>query len=318
MNESSLPPEEILLLEHYTSIEYFGELRAVWGKLISHLEMCLTNFMGNLPADYRSRPLPEQADIVWGERVLPNFRETFQGLCSGYIKLSHGDASGLHFAHGPLSDFKGQSDFWADWMSPPDQNTYGDLLNTAVSMASNICASEGAYWNPVDLRANADEIGNLQIPKIWNSYRIKSNVSVISGAKTSQDGVYVPDVEQSCPQFLSKKYAQAPEAIVLVRMDALLSPASGEKYGEQPVYRKEPCTWYLVERTPGGMEIASMPSLIGKETHRLLAGDSCREAGYYFTPSRKDSRRKFEKDEIMPDFNTGYGATIWQWDSNQS
>ena len=74
----SVRPKEIFLLERYVSLESFGQLRDTWGQMIEHLEKCLALFEHDLPANYRSRQLPEQPDIVWGGRVLPIFRNTFQ------------------------------------------------------------------------------------------------------------------------------------------------------------------------------------------------------------------------------------------------
>jgi hypothetical protein len=309
-------PQEIYLLERYTSLQYFGELRDTWGTMVSHVEACLASFMQGLPPDYRARPLPEQPDIVWGERVLPNFRDTFQGLCAGFIMLSHGDMAGLHFAHGPVGDFKGQMDFWAGWMQKADQNLYGTLLNQAITMAGNITRTEGAYWRPLSLSHYSGQRGPLNPPAQWPAYRINRNVSVVTGEKTRKNGIYVPDIDRSCAQFLSTKYAKAPSASVLVRFDDLLHPITGEKYGEQPVFEERSCAWYLVERT-ADVSAPDAPTALSASLHRIAAGEICPETGFYFTPARRDSRRSFQQGEVMPAYETTYGTTIWQWDSNQ-
>jgi hypothetical protein len=242
-------PQEIYLLERYTSVEYFGELRDTWGKLVSHVDACLAAFIQNRSLNYRSRPLPQQPDIVWGEHVLPNFRDSLQSLCSGFVKLSHGDMAGLHSAHGPMGDFKGQMEYWSGWMPKADQYMYNDLLKKSVTMASNITTTEGAYWTPGSLSNYSEHRGPLNPPAQWPAYRINRNVSVVTGEKTEKNGIYVPDIDRSCAQFLSTKYAKAPSASVLVRFDDLLHPITGEKYAEQPVFEERSCTWYLVERT---------------------------------------------------------------------
>ena len=96
---------EIFALESFSSPAYFEKLRDTWGALVKHVEDSLANFMNQPPADYSSRELSHQPDSVWGERVLPNFRATFQTLCDGYVMLSHGDLGGLNFANGLLNDF---------------------------------------------------------------------------------------------------------------------------------------------------------------------------------------------------------------------
>ncbi len=90
-----LIPQEIHLLERYSSLEYFGLMRDAWEAMVRHCEDCLQRFMRNLPADYRRRPQPLQPDVVWGELVIRNFRDTMLDLFDSYIELSHGDANAL-------------------------------------------------------------------------------------------------------------------------------------------------------------------------------------------------------------------------------
>ena len=50
---------------------------------------------------------------------------------------------------------------------------------------------------------------------------------------------------------------------------------------------------------------------------RVEAGKTCPQEGYYFTPSKVDSRRLFKNGETMPELSSGAWVTIWQWDVNQ-
>ncbi|MGQ5525684.1 hypothetical protein ACUHMQ_20900, partial [Chitinimonas sp. PSY-7] len=38
---------------------------------------------------------------------------------------------------------------------------------------------------------------------------------------------------------------------------------------------------------------------------------------HWFTPAKTNSRRLFKHGETMPEIESGYGATIWQWDMQQ-
>jgi hypothetical protein len=51
---------------------------------------------------------------------------------------------------------------------------------------------------------------------------------------------------------------------------------------------------------------------------RCEAGEPCPRAGWWVTPAMSDSRRRFREGEVMPDLNSNYGTTIWQWDDNQT
>lgn len=71
-----LRPQEIYLLERFSSKEYYMQMQDAWAAMLEYLEDCLQRFMRRLPPNYRRRPLPEQPDIAWGGTVLPNFRNT--------------------------------------------------------------------------------------------------------------------------------------------------------------------------------------------------------------------------------------------------
>ncbi|HEY4317383.1 MAG TPA: hypothetical protein VGN04_07260 [Herbaspirillum sp.] len=258
---TQINPQEIYLLERYTSLEYFGELRDAWGKMIKHLECCLDEFMRNLPLDYRNRPLLEQPDAVWGERVLPNFRSTFASLCEGYIQLSHGDFGGLGAANGPMSDFKGQTDYWSGWMTREDENIYGEFLNLAVRNAGNIQLTEGAYWDAgtLSIRYHVPSRGPLNPPATWPAYRLVPSITVETGVHIPQSGIYLPNIDNSCAEFLSKEYDVAPKASVFVRTEDIINPKTKLKYDERAVHEKHPCIWTLVERISDTSSKSAMP-----------------------------------------------------------
>ena len=313
-------PQEIFLLERYTSIEYFEKLRNVWGEMILHLDKCLGAFMANLPPNYRNRPLPEQPDIVWGDHVISNFRDTFKLLCDGYIKLSHGDIGGLAYASAPLSDFKGQMDFWSAWMNEQDEYHYRELLMKAVVFSGNIQRTEGAYWNPRALSEdyNVNARGELDPPKEWPRYRLRTDRNVKSDSPVIHAGFYIPQIEHSCAQFLSTSYPRTPQANIITGKRDLFHPTTGEKYAEEYIYEKSACVWILVERhTDIDNENISSTMAIQEPAIRLMAGEICKNPGYYFTPAKINSRKLFNTGNIMPTFKTDYGTVIWQWDVNQ-
>lgn len=307
-------PQEVFLLERYISADYFGQLRDVWGQMIAQVEASLDRFMSNIPMDYRNRPLPEQPDAVWGERILPNFRDTFQYLCDGYIRLTQGDVFGLDFCHGPLNDFKGQLDFWAEWMEPAEHDKYHKLLMTAVTMATNIRATKNALWEPTDLGSDymPEVRGPLAPPSAWPVYQINSKVVVTSGSMPLISGVYVPSVSESCAEFLSCDFGPAPEAKVLLGKTV---PDDDEEEMRN-IIESCPCEWFLVERI-ANVPTTISPSLLRLQNYRIPAGSQCPESGYYFPPARASSRRHFEQNEIMPGFDSDYGLIIWQYDVDQ-
>jgi hypothetical protein len=318
MTPSHINPQEMYLLERYISLDYFSELRDTWGMMVSHVESCLQLFMQNIPLDYRSRKVPEQPDVVWGEHVLPNFRDTLQHLNTGFIMLSHGDYDGLKYCHGPSNDFRGQREFWSGWMTESQRSEYFRLLGKSDALATNIIRTEGRYWDPTDLTTRCDPKGRglLEQPEHWPVYILNQSVSVPSGTRVAKAGVYVSDLDSSCAQFLNSKI-DAPLGKVLVEVRDLFSPISGQKYDQELVIKTEACAWYSVERTSEIRRLHAEPPTTIAILNRTEAGYPCKETGYYFTPSRADSRRHFSRGELMPDCANGYGTTIWQWDANQ-
>jgi hypothetical protein len=49
----------------------------------------------------------------------------------------------------------------------------------------------------------------------------------------------------------------------------------------------------------------------------ILGGQPCPKAGWWFTPAKANSGRYFKEGELMPDFKSDYGLTIWQWLESQ-
>ena len=315
---SKINPTEIYLLQAYSSPEYFAKMRDIWGEMVEHLEACLRDFMLNLPADYRSRQLPEQPDIVWGERVLPNFRDTYQGLCDGYIKLTHGDYSGLSYASGPMNDWKGQSEFWSDWMTEAQGDRYAELLHRATRIAQNIHATYHAYWDPDEITNPSIVEDTVTVPDRLPIYRLDTQTSVNTGEQPAKIGIYVPDIDGGCPQFLHPRPQGAPPASFVVGTVPIVHPETKVVYGHKNTLGSAPCRWTLVtiaDDQPERSEAA--PPAFAQPSGRVAAGEKCPTAGYYFTPARIDSRRWFEQGETMPEFKQDYGATIWQWDQSQ-
>lgn len=313
-----LDPQEIFLLERYTSLQYLGQLRDNWHELLEFVESRLSQFMQNLPPDYRNRALPEQPDIVWGEQVLPNFRDTFDSLCSGYIKLSHGDLDGLNSAHGVRSDFKGQLEFSAEWMGEEGVRTYRHLLSQALVRASNIISTLGAYWSAGTLSPGytPEDRGPLDAPDTWPGYALDPSTTARTGQPPPRPGIYVPDQSNSSAQFLGPDIDEAPECSIFLGMQSLYIPGTSENYGEEALHQTAPCTWTLVKKVAHQRKITSLNAPQDFQ-RRVASGELCPEDGYYFTPAQLNSRRKFKRGETMPSLNSQYGATIWQWDSDQ-
>lgn len=308
-----LIPQEIYLLERYSSLEYYGLARDAWEDTVKYVEASLEKFMRNLPADYRSRRQPLQPDIVWGQRVLPNFRDTLQFMYDGYIKRSHQDWSCYQgFQGGIDGDIRGQREFSFDWfdeVEPGGIEKYSDLLHKAGSYAHPIWRTAGAYWNvgALSFRYNVDACGPLPDVSEWPKYRLNPQVSVYTDEPVPRTGIYLPEIDDSCAQFL-------------IAGDPADKANVGYDTERMQRVSREPTRWVLVERVPG--ETVPFEKGLGPiETAplRIAAGRQCLRDGYWFTPARQGSRRYFKQGDTFPEIEgSSYGATFWQWSPDQA
>ena len=312
-----LIPQEIYLLERYTSIEYFGDMRDAWQTMLDFAERALDVFVHHLPADYRKRPLPYQPDITWGEVVLVNFRDTQQYLNEAFIKLRHGDLKALYEAGSVLSDeISFRRDYSAEWMSEPQvidlmpgtENEFYELLGLPGDFALNIESTVQQSWTIDDLRDDyvPGARGPLNPPPEWPTYRTNPAIRVATNAPVPRSGIYLPDADESCAAFLIAGEEAAVASI---------------GYNPDTMQRasKADTIWTFVERVAdigGGVPGAADPIRAGIRL-RCEAGGPCPRAGYWFTPARDHSRRRFAQGETMPAIASDYGATIWQWDEKQ-
>ena len=301
-----LIPQEIYLLERYTTLEYFGEMRDAWDAMVTLAENCLAEYVRHLPPDYRSRPLPEQPDITWGEVVLPNFRYTRQSLMGSYIEISHGDMDALGSAGNVRSAVTGQqSDYPPFWMTDEQQSKYYALMGVASEHARNISATVDATWKAGNLAAryHAPSRGPLNPPQ-WPTYRLNPSIKVITGKAVPKTGCYLPEIDDSCAAFMIAGEEAWPANV---------------GYDETTMQNisEDPTTWTLIERV-SDTGVPSTPSLTDAVRLRCAANHPCPKEGWWFTPAKADSRRHFKQGETMPDLGSAWGSTIWQWDENQS
>lgn len=318
MPATPLTAHECVLLEHYTSLDYYRRLRDTWEAMVKHVETLLERYEHRLPDGYRRRPLPRQPDVVWGQHVLPNFRDTLQDLYEGYIQFSHGDWAGWG-GDRVTGDWRGQSDFWPGWMDeiePGATNKYYDLISIAAGIAGNINTTSGAYWltGRLSTRYDPSDDDFWTPPTVWPRYRLNPDVRVSTGEPVLQAGLYWPEAPDAAVQFLEpsqpdKPWMKAPEACVGL-------DESGVQYDH-----KEPTVWIKVERVPGETVSDGLANLLAPEApspHNVPAGQPCPRSGWWFTPAKPDSQRYFNRGDLLPAIpGSAYGATFWQWSPDQ-
>lgn len=148
-------------------------------------------------------------------------------------------------------------------------------------------------------------------------FTVLGDIAVPSGASLVHGGIHLPDVENSCPQFLSVRYKIAPDAFVFKGVVDLIHPTTKGSYGSAPEYERTKCNWFLVKRSEEKTKPSLTEGIADLTYRRVVAGDPCLHSGFYFTPAQAASRAYFAKGTIMPGATIGYSVISWQLDSGQ-
>ncbi len=144
-------------------------------------------------------------------------------------------------------------------------------------------------------------------PPTWPIYRLNPAVQVKTDDKVPLNGIYLPAIDDSCAQFMVQGY-NAWQANVGYDAETM------QRISEQPT------VWTLVERiADSGGGIPGTETVITQANAglRCEAKQPCPQTGWWFTPAKADSRRRFKQGETMPEFQTDYGMTVWYWDGQQ-
>jgi hypothetical protein len=131
-----------------------------------------------------------------------------------------------------------------------------------------------------------------------------------------RDALWI-DVPKMFEFATSKKYAAMFVPAMSIGKDPIPEMAPGEVARQS--FTQHPARWNLVEIIDGFEEINAGVSDEKRmaPTHRVVGGEKCITAGFYFTPAILGSRRYFAAGEITPNFEAKYGQTFWQWDAIQ-
>lgn len=305
-----LIPQEIYLIERYSSVAYFEQLKNAFAAFVDAVEQALAAYMAHLPADYRNHPVSDQPDVVWGERVLPNVRWVLEGLNQGQLRLARGDLGALAVAGNVVTAFASiNRDYAWEWMPQSHLDVADQQSRVASKLASNVQFTYLAQWESgvLSARYNSRSRGDLDAPPSWPLYGLKPAVRLCSGDLVAQSGVYLPDVSEGCAALLVE--GQEAWGVEVPRRDT--DPAS-------PKSVRVSTTWTLVQRLAdlgGGIPGAADPVAQGIRL-RCEGGLPCPQEGWWFAPASV-GRQHFKQGDLMPVLGGDYGQTIWQWDALQ-
>nr|WP_294864155.1 hypothetical protein [uncultured Pseudogulbenkiania sp.] len=319
---AQLHPQECFLLERYTSLEYIGELRDTWREVVRLHEQALDDYMRQAPADLRSRHLSEQPDVSWGTVVLPNFRSTLQKLMNAFIYRSHDDPRAFRIGGGVGYDLhKGAVEYWDGWISQDLLDQIGPCESKASKMDSNIQATNQGLWGEGDLTYLCEEVHRhgSDLPNRIPAYELDHSVVIRPGDPVLVTGLYLPDVDNACAQFLHpyRTNQLSPDSLKEkgMREIEVFQGVQKDEDGYWEERQRVIPTWTLIRRVSDRYIAVPQEGFYSKDkpsTGRVEAGHPCPQAGLWWTPAKPDARRACAQGEVMPDFpNSRYGATIW-------
>ena len=323
--KAQIIPQECYLLEYLTSLEHFCNIRDAMIEAVRLGEQALDEYMQHAPADLRRKHTSLQPDIVWGGRVLPNLRRSRDLIIKSCFLHSHGDWHAFNTIgeHGSNIN-KAISDFYADWMPEPLGKMFWNALYRAIPLDSKTGTTLRGSWQAGDLSWGLDfdphskelqgvlEGTNLRLPDRIPLYELDPSVVIRPGDKVPECGIYLPDADNTCAQFLDfGRGSLENEPEIWVRQ-GLVKDEYDWWIEERTII---PPIWTLIRRVPDRYIAVPPEGFYPKDrpsTGRVEANHPCPQGGTWWTPAKPDARRTFAVGDIMPDYpDSSYGATIW-------
>ena len=329
--QTPLIPQELWLIEAYIKPAYFKKMVDAWQRMVEIADDALEDYMAHIPSNYRSRHVSEQPDVVWGGRVLPNFRATLAGLQDTYICIKNGDL-GTPNPASIRSDIRGASDYDHDWLKDRGLNgrmgfdVYAEFdkqQRKADDYSTNISSTFGAGWLLGELtKLKLYDMGRgygIELPTEWPTYRLNPLFQCATGEELPKSGIYIPATGRSCANFLPLRL-RIPNASTASVIDTAIPKGDDG-------YRTEANTiWTLVERvsdTGGGpvqCRIVPENEYYNDSTkQQSLPGEPnsvCPRSGTWQTPARLYPRSiKMQAGEKFPavEHDTGGNGVVWFW-----
>ncbi|MDO2440507.1 type VI secretion protein ImpA [Enterobacter nematophilus] len=251
-----LHPQECYLLEKFISPEHYAATRDAIIAYIDAHEAAFARYLREMPLNSRKLPLWQQADIVWGNRVLPNIRSARERYTEAFILRTHNDIRAFNIGH-TMSDIgKGITECWDGWMTQEEIETISELQSIASKLDRRLSATLDATWNEGDLTYDGcDEIGygayNLHdLPSQVPRYELDPTVRIELGENPVQTGIYLPDIDFAPARFIPADFGEPPETWQGIKRSDYVSKSGKRSYSwKESKWAKT--GWTLIRRIEG-------------------------------------------------------------------
>ncbi|WP_312625530.1 type VI secretion protein ImpA [Scandinavium sp.] len=250
-----LHPQECYLLEQFSSAEHIAATRDAIIEFIDAHEAAYARYQAKIPVRSRSEPLWKQADVVWGNRVLPNIRTAREQYINAYIYRTHDDPLAFRIGH-TMNDFdRGISEFWDGWMTDEEQTRIVKAKSKATRLDQQLSTTVSGMWEEGDLTyLGANYYFRLnELPKRLPRYELDKNVRIEIGQLPTQAGIYLPDVEFAAAQLLypDPETNMLREARQGVRRSDWVNEKTGRRDYSWEEARWAETGWTLIRRVEG-------------------------------------------------------------------
>jgi len=251
-----LHPQECYLLEKFISPEHFVATRDAIIAYIDAHEAAFARYLREMPKNNRKLPLWQQADIVWGNRVLPNIRPVKERYIKASILRTHDDIQAFNIGHAMSNINKGITECWDGWMTKEEIENISYLGGIASVLDRRLSATIRGTWDEGDLTYSGygndgfGVYGRNDLPSTIPRYEIDTSVRIELDSNPVLTGIYLPDIEFAPARFIPANYGKSAAALQgIIRNDYI------DKSGKRSYNWKESewakTGWTLIRRIEG-------------------------------------------------------------------
>lgn len=208
-----LHPQECYLLEKFISPEHYAATRDAIIAYIDAHEAAFARYLREMPLNNRKLPLWQQADMVWGNRVLPNIRPMKERYIKAYILRTHNDIQAFNIGHAMNNIGKGITECWDGWMTKEEIETISELQGVASKLDQQLSTTVSGGWEEGRLTYRAESIISVNpLPAKIPLCELDYSVRIELNEKPVQTGIYLPDIDFAPACFIPANYSHHPEA----------------------------------------------------------------------------------------------------------
>ena len=226
-----LHPQECYLLEKFISPEHYAATRDAIIAYIDAHEAAFARYLREMPRNNRKLPLWQQADMVWGNRVLPNIRPMKERYIKAYILRANDDIQAFNIGNAMSNINKGIVECWNGWMTQEETEKISALETFAFRLDQRLSITIRGSWSEGDLTYDGESVYTLddmstRIPR----YELDQSVRIELGDNPVQTGIYLPDINFAPARFIPADYGQPASARQGIERGDFVSASGKPKY----------------------------------------------------------------------------------------